>query len=264
PLNSIKPEDLRKNPFIYSLARRLYVPNNPGTLYSVSDRHGSRCWYSNVCSLYIVAHNFKSEYIYLTVFYELIVLTKYSWMLQVITSDFEISLISSLIMLLFPSKKTIERKLKKYKVSEHNCGIILSKIELLAIVPIQEIPPAIRYLNSLTTLQPELISFWSYFDLIWRRRFEPQLWNILNINGIDIAGRTNNALERYSKRIGENFANAHPNLPYFISIIRSKFQYYSERCTEIRQNSSVIVYQSERFSMPEIDLCYLSWKQNQA
>ncbi|KAF0985328.1 LOW QUALITY PROTEIN: hypothetical protein HZS_6574, partial [Henneguya salminicola] len=74
--------------------------------------------------------------------------------------------------------------------SEHNCRIILSKIELLTIAPIQEIPIAIRYLNSLTTVQPELISFWSYFDLIWRRRFEPQLWNISNINHIDIGGQT--------------------------------------------------------------------------
>ncbi|KAF0985828.1 hypothetical protein HZS_6936 [Henneguya salminicola] len=208
----------------------------------------------------------KSEYIYLTVFYELIVLTKYSWMLQVITSDFEISLISvikhefpssRLLCCYFHLKKEIERKLKKYKVSEYNCRTILSKIELLTIVPIQKIPIAIRFVNGLTTVQPELISFWSYLPLTSRRRFEPQLWNISNINGIDIAGRTINALERYNRRIGKNFANAHPNLPSFISMIRSEFQYYSERCTEIRQNSSGIVYQSERVSRPEIDLCYL-------
>ncbi|KAF0985514.1 hypothetical protein HZS_1914 [Henneguya salminicola] len=151
---------------------------------------------------------------YLTVFHELIVLPKYSWIPQ------------SLIMLLFPSKKkAIERKLKKCKVFEHNCRIIFSKIELLTIVTIQEIPNAIRYVNSLTTVQPELISFWSYFDLIWRRRFEQQLWNISNINDIDIAGRTNNALKSIT-----------------------------QRCTEIRQNSNGIVYQSEPFSMPEIDL----------
>ncbi|KAF0992126.1 hypothetical protein HZS_4569 [Henneguya salminicola] len=128
---------------------------------------------------------------YLTLFHELIVLTKYSWMPQVITSDVEISLISAikheflssrLLCCHFHLKKAIKRKLKKYKVSEHNYRLILSKIELLTIVLIQEIPIAIRYVNSLTTLQPELISFWSYFDLTWRRRFEPQLWNISNIN----------------------------------------------------------------------------------
>ncbi|KAF0992689.1 hypothetical protein HZS_2980 [Henneguya salminicola] len=180
---------------------------------------------------------------------------------QVITSDFEISLISAikhefpssrLLCCYFHLKKAIERKLKKYKVFEQNCHIILSKIELLTIFPIEEIPIANRYVNSLTTVQPELISFWSYFDLTWRRRFEPQLWNISNINDIDIAGRTSNALDRYNRRIGENFANAHTNLPSFISIIRSEFQYYSKRCIEIRQNSSGIVYQSERFSMPKL------------
>ncbi|KAF0989710.1 hypothetical protein HZS_7548 [Henneguya salminicola] len=105
----------------------------------------------------------------------------------------------------------IERKLKKYKVSDHNCHIILSNIELLKVVPIEEITTVLRYISTLTVLQPELASFWSYFHLTWRRR-------------------TINALERYSRRIGENFANAHPNLASFISIIRTEFLYYSERC----------------------------------
>ncbi|KAF0985858.1 hypothetical protein HZS_8149 [Henneguya salminicola] len=80
---------------------------------------------------------------------------------------------------------------------------------------------AIKY-DTLTVLQPELTSFWSYLYLTWRRRFEPQLWNISNINDNHIAGRTNNALERYNRRIGENFANAQPNLASFISIIRTE------------------------------------------
>ncbi|KAF0986142.1 hypothetical protein HZS_4725, partial [Henneguya salminicola] len=168
---------------------------------------------------------------------------------SLITSESEYMYLTNLLFLL---SIAIERKLKKYKVSEHNCRIILSKIELLTIVLIQEIPIAIRYVNSLTTVQPELISFWSCFDLTWRRRFEPQLWNISNMNDIDIAGRTKNALERYNRRIGENFADAHPNLPSFISIIGSEFQFYSERCTEIKKNSGGIVYQSERVSMPNL------------
>ncbi|KAF1740623.1 hypothetical protein MXB_5059 [Myxobolus squamalis] len=72
-----------------------------------------------------------------------------------------------------------------------------------------------------TTVQPKLISLPSYFDLTCRRRFEPQLYNISKINAIDIAGRTNNSLERYNKRIRENFSNTHPNLPFFISTIRT-------------------------------------------
>ncbi|KAF0988013.1 hypothetical protein HZS_2772 [Henneguya salminicola] len=143
---------------------------------------------------------------------------------QIITCDFELSHISA-IKHEFPS------------ISDHNCRIILSNIELLTVVPIEEITTVLRYISTLTVLQPELTSFWSYFNLIWRRRFEPQLWNISNINDKNITGRTNNALERYNRRTGENFSNAHPNLASFISIIRTDFLYYPERCAEISQNS---------------------------
>ncbi|KAF1740263.1 hypothetical protein MXB_4367 [Myxobolus squamalis] len=54
------------------------------------------------------------------------------------------------------------------------------------------------------------------------------------MNVINIAGRTKSALERYNRRIVDNFANAHLNLASFISSIRTEFLYYSERSTEIR------------------------------
>lgn len=211
----------------------------------------------------------KNEYMYLTVFHELIVLTKYSWMPQIITSDFEISLIASikhefptsrLLCCYFHLKKAIERKLKNYKISDENSKIILNKIELITIVPIEDIEIAIRYAKSLTTEQPELISFWNYFEIIWRKRFDPQLWNLSSINDQELAGRTNNALERYNRRLGEHFANAHPNLPAFIAVIKTEFLYFSERCNEIRQNSSGIDYQPQRFSRPLIDQHFISWK----
>ncbi|KAF1743130.1 hypothetical protein MXB_2905 [Myxobolus squamalis] len=75
--------------------------------------------------------------------------------------------------------------------------------------------------------------------------------------------KNKNAFARYNRKIRDNFASAHSNLPSFISTITTEFLYYSERSTEIMQNSSGIVYQSERFQMPEIDQCYISWKQNQ-
>ncbi|KAF0985782.1 hypothetical protein HZS_2586 [Henneguya salminicola] len=116
----------------------------------------------------------KSESIYLNVFHELIVLTKYNWMPQIITCDFELSLIlpiqhefpsSRLLCCYFRLKKAIERKLKKYKVSDNNCRIILSNIELITAVPMREITTVLRYISTLTVLKPELTSFWSYFDL---------------------------------------------------------------------------------------------------
>ncbi|KAF0985305.1 hypothetical protein HZS_1413 [Henneguya salminicola] len=66
----------------------------------------------------------KSESIYLNVFHEPFVLTKYNWMPQIITCDFELSLISAikhefpssrLLCCYFHLKKAIERKLKNIK-----------------------------------------------------------------------------------------------------------------------------------------------------
>ncbi|KAF0985465.1 hypothetical protein HZS_7112 [Henneguya salminicola] len=83
----------------------------------------------------------KSESIYLNVLHELIVLTKSNWMPQIITCDFELSHISA-IKHEFPSS-----------LSDHNCRIILSNIELLTVVLIEEITTVLRYIGTLTLLR---------------------------------------------------------------------------------------------------------------
>ncbi|KAF0991705.1 hypothetical protein HZS_6977 [Henneguya salminicola] len=50
-------------------------------------------------------------------------------------------------------------------------------------------------------------------------------------------------MERYHRRLTENFANAHFNLAVFVEIIRKEFKYNEERITEIRQNGSGIRYE---------------------
>ncbi|KAF0986146.1 hypothetical protein HZS_6850, partial [Henneguya salminicola] len=76
---------------------------------------------------------------------------------------------SRLLCCYFHLKMAIEQKLKKYKVSDHNCRIILLNIELLTVVPIEEITTVLLYIGTSALLQQELTSFWSYFDLIGRR-----------------------------------------------------------------------------------------------
>ena len=53
---------------------------------------------------------------------------------------------------------------------------------------------------------------------------------------------TNNALERYNRRMNDFFANAHPNICSFAEVIRDEFKFYEERCSEIRQNSSGVLF----------------------
>lgn len=213
----------------------------------------------------------KNEYMYLTVFHELIVLSKYNWMPKLITCDFELALINAikhefpetqLICCYFHLKKAIERKLTKYKISDDNCRIILSKIELITVVPIEEIHMALQFLQTLLVFQPELASFFNYFNSTWLNRFNPSLWSLSSVNSYELAGRTNNALERYNRRIGEHFSNAHPNLAAFVAVIKSEFLVYSEKCNEIRQNGSGIQFQPQRFIRPDVAECFLIWKLN--
>ncbi|KAF1740592.1 hypothetical protein MXB_4559 [Myxobolus squamalis] len=67
----------------------------------------------------------KNEFMYLTALHEVIVLMKYMWMLLIITSDFEFSLIAALkhkfpasriMCCYFHLMKPIETKTKKYKI----------------------------------------------------------------------------------------------------------------------------------------------------
>ncbi|KAF1743408.1 hypothetical protein MXB_467 [Myxobolus squamalis] len=63
-------------------------------------------------------------------------------------------------------------------VSEHNFWIVLSKIKTATNFPDPRNPIETRDINRVTRVQPELISFWRYFDLTQKRRFELKLWNI--------------------------------------------------------------------------------------
>lgn len=211
----------------------------------------------------------KNETLYLACFQQLIVLMKFNWMPRIITSDFESSLLkairhefpeSRLLGCYFHFKKAIERKLTKYKINFNNSCKILSKMELLTVLPINEIYQGVEYIKTLTTDQQELSLFWIYFTRTWLNRFPPSIWNLSSMNDVNMAGRTNNALERYNRRLGENFSNAHPNLCAFVSVIKIEFQQYSEKLYEIRQNASGIIFETERFTRPEVENEYLNWK----
>ncbi|KAF1739953.1 hypothetical protein MXB_3220, partial [Myxobolus squamalis] len=131
---------------------------------------------------------------------------KYMWMPLIITSDFEFSLIAALkhefpasrvMCFYFHLMKPIETKTKKYKI---RMKIHQGSFKILKI----------RFIQSLTEHQEELNSFWTYFTRTWIMRFNPTLWSLSNTNNFKIFGRTNNGVERYNRRIGDHFANAHP------------------------------------------------------
>ncbi|KAF1740215.1 hypothetical protein MXB_5082 [Myxobolus squamalis] len=88
-------------------------------------------------------------------------------------------------------------------------------------------------------------------------RFGPKLWSLSNADNFEIFGRTNNGLERYNRRIEDHFANAHPSLGSFISVIKNEFLHFAEKAREIRENSPGIQYRQEKFIVPKIKQEYL-------
>ncbi|KAF0990418.1 hypothetical protein HZS_7382 [Henneguya salminicola] len=137
---------------------------------------------------------------------------------SVITVDFENSLISA-----------VKHEFQKSPI-----------LELLTLIPINEISLGIEYIKIKTINEYDAILFWTYFQNAWIKKYNPTLWTLCNIEDMEIFGRTNNALERYNRRLNDFFVNSHPNLASFVSIIKNEFLYHSELCKQIRQDSSNI------------------------
>jgi hypothetical protein len=79
--------------------------------------------------------------------------------------------------------------------------------------------------------------FWIYFEKTWIIRYPPDLWNINNGTDVEIEARTNNGLERYNRRLGDKFMNAHPNIFAFVGVIQEEEAYFSNLCRGIRSGA---------------------------
>ncbi|KAF0989688.1 hypothetical protein HZS_2037 [Henneguya salminicola] len=89
----------------------------------------------------------------------------------------------------------------------------VDKIELLTLIPHCNIVKEIQFIETLTTVDDNKYRFWSY---------ELCQWNTYVLNDDDVANRTNNALERYSRRLKDHSSNSHPNLACFIGNHKSR------------------------------------------
>ncbi|KAF1739919.1 hypothetical protein MXB_850, partial [Myxobolus squamalis] len=72
------------------------------------------------------------------------------------------------------------------------------------------------------------IAFLKYFEKTWIQTFTPTLRCNNRTNSEGILARTNNCIERYNRRIGENFQNAHLNIYAFIAVIINEEYYYAK------------------------------------
>ncbi|KAF0990577.1 hypothetical protein HZS_1293 [Henneguya salminicola] len=100
------------------------------------------------------------------------------------------------------------------------------------------------------------------FPQLMAKKISIPLWNINAYGVYHLAGRTSNYIERYNRRIGIFFLNAHANLAALISVIKAKFDFYSEKYKEAREKASGIVCNLERFTKPSIPNDYRGGKQS--
>ncbi|KII73238.1 hypothetical protein RF11_09826 [Thelohanellus kitauei] len=122
---------------------------------------------------------------------------------------------------------------------------------------------AIEYIKTFTNNNEGEIKFWLYFEKTWLTWFPPNVWNTSDISDLDLKNRTNNALERYHRRLNQFVVNAHPNICAFAEIIKDEFTFYEEKCAEIRQNGGSATFSQNTFPQDTVAQKYISQKNSE-
>lgn len=62
------------------------------------------------------------------------------------------------------------------------------------------------------------------------------IWNMhgLDEEGVNVANRTNNPLERYNRRFNGLFPNSHPGLLKFVSVLKKEAEFQIRRVENVR------------------------------
>jgi hypothetical protein len=212
----------------------------------------------------------KLKHLYCIALHEIITLLDYHWTPRAITVDFEKALIaavkykfqhSPIVGCFFHFMQAIRRKMKKFHVPEDDATALCRRFELLTVIPHSEIDLGIEYICEVTgTDGDNWAPFWSYFKNTWIKSFPVPLWNISLVNENHLAGRTNNALERYNRRFGEKFGAAHPNISAFIQVTRSEFQYFAQLHKNIVNDLDQNCDEFHDFTRASISGEFVQWK----
>jgi hypothetical protein len=210
----------------------------------------------------------KSEYLYCVLLHEIIVMLEYRWKPSFITTDFECSLIgavrhefptSCIVGCYFHFKQALSRRMEKLRLPQDEKTIILSQVELLTLVHPREIKHAISFIRSSDRLSSPLwVDFWDYFQRTWMGKIDIALWNLHDVDEGNLFGRTNNALERYNRLLGEKFFIAHPPLNVFIAVIRGEELYFTTRLQNIRIGQEKMPVIAREWERPPIPNGYVS------
>jgi hypothetical protein len=211
----------------------------------------------------------KSEYLYCCLLHELIVLLEYRWMPKLCTVDFEKGLInavqhefsqSKMVGCFFHFKQALFKRMRRMGLPKKEIAKCCELINILTIIPHDQLSLAIKFIRRHDVLRHnEWKGFWKYFDRTWTRRYPISLWNIHDQSDYELSGRTNNAVERYNRRLGDQFPNAHPTLGFFLQVIRKEEAYFSHLTEAIRKGSVKISTQIRDFERPKLPSNYLDF-----
>lgn len=95
--------------------------------------------------------------------------------------------------------------------------------------------------------------YWAYFRATWLRKYDPNVWNIHGVSKT-LVSRTNNPLERFSRKINTAVGAPHPILSSFIRVIDELSREHVKQLDEIAASraSKRRRRTPERFMLPPV------------
>lgn len=201
----------------------------------------------------------RNEYLYCEILHAVVVLLKYKWNPSAVTVDFEAALInavkyqfpqSRIVGCYFHFQQALFRKMRNLGIDEESASAGCKKLRKLTRVRNTEIQATIDSLKRGTEMGKNCWTpFWNYFSNTWMKKFPSNLWNISWSKDKQEVKRTNNCLERYNRRMGEKFLNAHPNVFSFVSVIREEESHYTNLCRGIRAGTIPFPITNDEFEV---------------
>ena len=77
--------------------------------------------------------------------------------------------------------------------------------------------------------------FWEYFRKTWLESYDPAIHDVIQNNDNTLINRTNNAVERFNRKLNEEFPNAHLPMTSFVSSLQKITHEYAEDTRRIQK-----------------------------
>jgi hypothetical protein len=186
----------------------------------------------------------RSEFLYWILFQEIQSLIDWKWYPKTIIVDFEMALLkavrgqfkeSRVVGCFFHYMQAIIRKMKKCKINDLDINLFSYLFKIPTIINPKYINLVMKFIKEkIPAGNVQWDDFMKYFETTWLKKYGIELWNIYWQNDEGSILRTNNALERYNRRLNELFSTPHPGLFEFVSVLVDEELYYTLQMRKMR------------------------------